>query len=417
MVNTHQLKQYLIEGDNPFLLSNDNNKKTIMLSGAWGAGKTHFWQNEIEPDLQKKLKEQEKACVYVSLYGKTSLESIKQEILIKASSEKPLLSKEVSTFGIDALSSIKDSELLIGKIAQAADSLNKYRKSSKGTQKLEKGGIICFDDFERKSKEIDLNDLFGFISHLALTMECKVVIILNSDVFEGKDEEIFKNVKEKTVNKYFYFKPTIEELFESIYSSDQKYSALAEHKNAILDAIKETEELNARLYIQVLDNCLECYEKRTLNLSTIRVLVVATSNFILNHNVFEYMIPTDTRKHTIVSSRRQHITYKETNDYPRIIRESLIRITLKSDKNISTLREIEYLELIHFIDKELKRKNTNGNHDISTAEHDEVIKWLNNHENNLKALWKYGYQLYYVADVDEETYNEIAQFVESGILL
>ena len=50
------LKEYLINEDDGFLLNPDNNSKTIMLSGAWGAGKTHFWQNEIEPILSEKLK-------------------------------------------------------------------------------------------------------------------------------------------------------------------------------------------------------------------------------------------------------------------------------------------------------------------------------------------------------------------------
>ncbi len=57
------------------------------------------------------------------------------------------------------------------------------------------GGIVCFDDFERKSKKIDLNDLFGFITQLSIDMNCKVVIILNSDVFKGEEARIFPKCK------------------------------------------------------------------------------------------------------------------------------------------------------------------------------------------------------------------------------
>ncbi|CAA6810927.1 MAG: Unknown protein [uncultured Sulfurovum sp.] len=48
------LKEYLM-GDDGYLLNDDNNGKTVMLSGAWGSGKTHFWQNEIEDDLTQEL--------------------------------------------------------------------------------------------------------------------------------------------------------------------------------------------------------------------------------------------------------------------------------------------------------------------------------------------------------------------------
>jgi len=65
-------------------LDDANNGKTIMISGAWGAGKTHFWQNEIEKELAEKLKEKEKACVYVSLYGKESILEIKSTIYREA---------------------------------------------------------------------------------------------------------------------------------------------------------------------------------------------------------------------------------------------------------------------------------------------------------------------------------------------
>ena len=33
---------------------------------------------------------------------------------------------------------------------------------------IEPNTIICFDDFERKSKNIDLNELFGFINQFTL---------------------------------------------------------------------------------------------------------------------------------------------------------------------------------------------------------------------------------------------------------
>ena len=114
MSNTEELKKYLINEDKKdlgFLLKPENNGKTIMLSGAWGAGKTHFWQKTIEPVLSKKLKEHKtsdevddaKASVYVSLYGKDNIESLKNEILFKAyesiKDENKLAKRAISAFG------------------------------------------------------------------------------------------------------------------------------------------------------------------------------------------------------------------------------------------------------------------------------------------------------------------------------
>ena len=437
MTNTAKLKEYLIDKENAFLINDDNNKKTIMLSGAWGAGKTHFWQEEIEPTLKTKL-HKDKACVYVSLYGKDNLDSLKQEVLIKAFSDNQLLSDEVSTFGVDALSSIKDGDFLVGKLIKSGVDYNNSRKSKKGKNKIKDGGVICFDDFERKSKEIDLNDLFGFISQLSIEMNCKVVIILNSDVFNGKEAEVFKRVKEKTVNKFFYFNPTIEELFESI-SKDEKYDKLNDYKSKILETIKETEELNARIYVQVLDNCLEWVESgKNIDDKVIRVLVLTTINFVLNHIILDYAVVRKKRTSTFFYNPKIHfvpyftllkgitrlinlervsfLQYNIITDYSILLEESHYTKVQSATNYINSMKYITEDDRL----QDIMLKAIQFGHQkslLTEKSQDEHLKWIKENEFLLKAVWKYGYRLYYVGEVLEEVYKEIAEFVESGILL
>jgi len=432
MANSHELKQYLLEeGDTPFLLNDNNNGKTIMLSGAWGAGKTHFWQNEIESILQEELKKQEKACVYVSLYGKTSIDEIKLDIFQKAYNsivKEDVISKSASLFSsiTPTLNAMAEhfGEKLVGKgVLEEFEKAQQNKETTKANEILKNGSIICLDDFERKSKAIDLNDLFGFISQLALEMKCKVVIILNSDVFEGKKAEVFKNVKEKTINKYFYFNPTIEELFESIYQSETKYSVLNEYRNNILKAIKESEELNARLYIQVLDNCLEWHQKRELDESSVRVLVLATINFVLNHIILNYATLTDSHRNLMGSKldAKQLFYQEELKQLPSLVQE-MMKIDIHGiGYDALIYRERVKLKdlssLINDIEQKFKEIDNKGVNKIPTILQEQALKSLEENRSKLQALFKYGYQLYYVADVDEDTYNEIAKFIESGILL
>jgi len=410
LTKTEILKQYLLEKDNAYLLDDNNNGKTIMLSGAWGSGKTHFWQHEIEPELKNKLKD--KACVYVSLYGKDNLDSLKKEILINASSIDNLLSKEVSSFGFDVLSSIKDSDMKIGQLFKAFSDATDSGKSSQGIEQLKNGGIICFDDFERKSDKINLNDLFGFISQLSIDLKCKTIIILNSEVFKGKDAETFSNVKEKTISKFFYFAPSIEELFKSI-SNNPKYNKINNYKTYILSVIKETEELNARLYIQALDNCLEWLNvKKNIDSKIIRVLILSTFNFILHHVSLDYKnIIFNTNGIAIL--RYTHIPLLEfiyqtygyihnaTNKEEYCIKSNLISCE-------TFIQDI--LRSITFSDK-------NGKSKFTDKAQEEYLNWLMINKSNLCALLKYGHSLYYVSDVEESTYTEITTFITTGILL
>jgi len=419
---TDILKHYLLEKDNPYLLDENNNGKTIMLSGAWGSGKTHFWQEAIEPDLKTKL--EDKACLYVSLYGKDNLDSLKKEILINASSVDNLLSKEVASFGFDVLSSIKDSDLKIGQLFKAFSEATDSGKSSKGLEQLKDGGIICFDDFERKSEKINLNDLFDFISQLAIELNCKIIIILNSDVFTGKEAEIFSNVKEKTISKFFYFNPSPEELFNSI-SDNSKYDALNEYKTNILSAIEETEELNARIYTQVLDNCLEWLEvKKGIDSNSIRVLVLSTFNFVLNHIILlrpkffptgykedynivytQFNFP-DTRLYKIFPSR-------QSTTFPLSREEVLGR---KEDAFMRRYPNDTTLSLPDKIRRKLS-ETKNDSHIFSDSQQTSLLNWLNIESKRLDALWKYGYSLYYIDDINQNSYSEVSQFVETGILL
>ncbi|MCB4763099.1 MAG: hypothetical protein LGB78_04230, partial [Sulfurovum sp.] len=305
---------------------------------------------------------------------------------------------------------------------QATDKAKDYidnEKLNKAQEAIRDGGVICFDDFERKSKKIDLNDLFGVLTQLSLDFNCKVVIILNSDVFEGEEANVFKTVKEKTVNKFFYFEPTIEELFNSIYESNEKYKKLDAYRAEILKAIEETEELNARIYIQVLDNCLEWIGKG-YDKNTIRSLVFISVNFILNDLIL-------TKPIRIKSgySQFENIVYSEIN-YPdnRLCMASPARKI--SENNIKfedmTGRKLggkEYNQKTSLIEKifEILSENKKTGHEFSETEQVAIRSWINKNKRKLDAIWKYGYQLYCMDTIDDSTYNKQANFVKSGILL
>jgi hypothetical protein len=294
--NQENLEKYLI-GNDGYLKNDISNGKIIMLSGKWGSGKTHFWQKNIEENLKKEKIPNN----YISLYGKTSIQEIKNEVFLKIFESMDIfkiddksfglakdtanlitdLTKSVSVFGFNL-----DLSKIVDKSFEKLEKVKEEKKEKDIKNTLNSGVIICFDDFERKSKDIDLNDLFGFITNLTIEFDCKVVIILNDDVFEGEEKKIFSNVKEKSVSKFLKYEPTIKELFETIFGDD-RYRILDEHKEIILKTIEETEELNARIYIQVLDNLVEWIEKeQDKNDEVLRCLILVNINFILYHTIF-----------------------------------------------------------------------------------------------------------------------------------
>ncbi|MCG3715368.1 P-loop NTPase fold protein [Aliarcobacter butzleri] len=405
MTNQERIKEYLI-GENGYLKSNISNHKIIMLSGKWGSGKTFFWKNKIIEELNKDKKIPNH---YISLYGKKSIEEIENEIFLKIfesvdsfeSREKAVkLSKNV----VNLLSSFSSAvnffgvNLDISKVSDKPfdklDEILKNNKLQKTVEYLNSGAIICFDDFERKSKDIDLNDLFGFITQLTLNFSCKVVIILNDDAFEESDKTIFSNVKEKSVSKYLKYEPTIKELFEIIFENES-YKKLDEYKELILQTIQKADILNARIYIQILDNFIEWIDNnQDKNQNTLRSLILININFILYH--------------TFLYSK--YINNMNMNKYVYHI-DTQISTNFGFLYSNDILRHNNFLHFKMELEDQIKRKKDSLDELIRTD-----LKFIEDNILLFKSIY-FANKLDIGRGIDDDTFTKINKFVETGIII
>lgn len=419
MSNQKRLKEYLV-GKKGYLKENLSNGKVIMLSGKWGSGKTHFWQNKIQTvlnDEDKKIPNH-----YISLYGKTSIQEIKNEVFLKifesvdsfeveekgtklAKNTVDLISLFTKSVGID-LSKFTDKPF------ENFQKMLDDKKLKKTEEYLNSGAIICFDDFERKSKDIDLNDLFGFITQLTLNFDCKVVIILNDDVFEGEEKNVFSRVKEKSVSKFLKYEPTIKELFETIFSDD-RYRTLDDYKEIILKTIEEAQELNARIYIQVLDNLVEWIEKnQEINDDILRCLILVNINFILYHTILYRERPKDKKKNFYI-----HCIGKLKDwefDYYLINWQGISMVDF--DYIVDNMKDasVEHPENFEKYVIRLKDKKANKN------DKEEKLREIKEFIDDNLILFKsdfFANKLNISKNVDDKTFQKINNFIETGILI
>lgn len=402
--NQERLKNYLVGNEKSYLKTDISNGKVIMLSGKWGSGKTFFWKELSNSEIIQFQEKNQKAYVYCSLYGNTSIEKIEDNIYAQAylcsvGGENIVLNgyKKAKDFGkrFGSFCSLFD----VSKLVDGIDEIQQNNIKKSALSYLSNGGLICFDDFERKSKDIDLNDLFGLISHFAIGLDCKVVIILNDDVFEGEEKKIFSNVKEKSVSKFLKYEPSIKELFETIFSNE-RYRVLDKHKEMILKTIEETEELNARIYIQVLDNLVEWIDRnQETDVDNLRCLILVNINFILFHTIF---FRDGKVKDSSVSNL--HKILKLSNEDYDYMKNNYV--------GISSFREPETFEkyVVKIQDRYINKK------DIKDETVRMKIQFI---EDNL-ILFKSDYfanKLDISRNVDDETFQKINNYIETGILI
>ena len=74
-MTNNELNQFILH-----YLVEDKTHSAIMLTGAWGTGKSYYIQNELVPFLKE---EHKKDCVMVSLYGIKSTAEISRSIYIE----------------------------------------------------------------------------------------------------------------------------------------------------------------------------------------------------------------------------------------------------------------------------------------------------------------------------------------------
>ena len=196
------------------------------INGSWGVGKTHFWNDFVE----KNLTLQENTIPYVSLFGKESIKDILTSIMIQISKHAKWAEEAREVMGTSNF--------------QGIDFVSMF---SIGKPRDFKDIIVCFDDFERISNKLDINDVLGLISDLKEQKNCKVIMILNQEELGENAEKCLTKYKDKIINYEFKYEPTPEESYELVKEE------LKHFERYLLDYIKEKNIVNIRVLKRLID--------------------------------------------------------------------------------------------------------------------------------------------------------------------
>jgi hypothetical protein len=173
----------------------------LCISGPWGVGKTYLWKDTLKKGPVPALPDYS----YVSLFGIDSLEALKMAIYANK-----------GTLGKAPVDEWRNKIWRGGKKAQPLLELTPYVGNlvkALGTlyfSQVEKQ-IVCIDDLERRSKNLDVKDTLGLISFLKEERKSKVVLLLNDGQLDPAGAETFRGHFEKTIDVHMRFEATAEE--------------------------------------------------------------------------------------------------------------------------------------------------------------------------------------------------------------
>lgn len=186
--------------------------EVMCIRGNWGTGKTYSWD-----DVLKKSAAEEGgiACnkyAYVSLFGKNSVEDVKREI-VNQTIAHDRIGKE---FNPDDLSAIYQDGLSVAKkgagLLSGIFGDSYYGAAMSVMSLLIRDRLVCIDDLERKGEQLRSADILGLISQLKEERKCKIVLLLNDEQLEDREE--FEGYLEKVVDINLRFAPSAPESAE-----------------------------------------------------------------------------------------------------------------------------------------------------------------------------------------------------------
>lgn len=199
MMDTEELTAYIKN-----YLENDKTRSAIMLTGAWGCGKSYYIQNVLTKELNKCNHD----VAIVSLYGLKTIAELNKSIYLELRAKralKKLASKKknketkksnklfnwIKKHGKEAAS----GTALVGKtiIKGVAGFFNvPVEFSDKDLEKLYtsinlNGKLIVLEDLERSS--IDIIEIMGYVNNLVEQDGVKVLLVANeSEIIKSKND-------------------------------------------------------------------------------------------------------------------------------------------------------------------------------------------------------------------------------------
>lgn len=187
--------------------------RAVALIGSWGRGKTHLWRH-----LVKSTPNQPRAKYsYVSLFGVNSLDDLKLAIFQREIDAGPPPTKP----GWWARQKAKlPGRAVAESVTQLenpwVNNLNAlYRTVVFSRVKCR---LICLDDFERKGKDLALEEVLGLITFLCEERECAVVLILNDTTMDSIDD--WNKYREKVFHAEVTYRPSTETCINIIFGTE-----------------------------------------------------------------------------------------------------------------------------------------------------------------------------------------------------
>lgn len=369
--------------------------KTVLVDGDWGIGKTYLIKNKF-------IKEEKYKTIYASIFGLNSISELNLYILNEMNKVLGFLKK-----GYDILSG-KDFGILSVSF-QLPEVKNESSFFLKHKSKKE-NIIVIVDDIERKSKNIDINELMGFFETISNIDNVKLILIANTEKLSEEDRKCFDNYKEKIIEKIYkvdsYSSNAEKVIIKSNLNNNLKVSEIVENYfkkcdvnnlrtlKKCIDFIKQNDN-----YINF-DKLTQEQKAEIIELEICTVIEKISKNYLKEESKEEFIIQLYDNKMVRYINNKY---FKNSNPYYKNkIIDLLIRIyddidieenaktidCIYEEINNTNIESIEKIDPFYLSEEQLKQrvKTFNDNYMNKVADNLDIYEWF----KKLSYLYTYA---------------------------
>lgn len=221
----------------------ENKRKTILIEGNWGIGKTYSYR--------KFIKNNNFNDIYISLFNILDINEIDKKIILKH-----FFKNKSKYFENKLLEKINPKGLFqkffginIANFSEVLNVANIFEILDINILDFSKDTIICFDDLERLDDELNFKNILGKIEQLH--NKVTIVIICNTEKLPEENKKIFDEYKEKIIDSIYQMSE-----LDSIFITDfiKELNLKAESQKFLIDFFLKNGNNNLRYLQKVKDN-------------------------------------------------------------------------------------------------------------------------------------------------------------------
>jgi len=321
----------------------DNSNFALLITGEWGTGKTYFFKNILRKQIEETPMYEDASKNYkpilISLFGIKSIEEIQTQIFL---SIYPLLKSKSIKLGTSLLKPLIQAIIKLNSLGDMADFIPKIDLERSDLIKINEL-VICFDDLERLSTSINIEEVIGYINSLVENENIKILIIANENKI---DKAKFTVLKEKIIGNTIEFIPdnikSYEGIIETLFKGSPSYHTFLTKNKTEISNLFNKHSSNLRILKFATSYFHRIYSEIKNNLTSENILKEREDEILMQLLKFTVSISIEYKEGRISFKNRQNLNFNGVQNWANISLDDIIDNNNQTD-NESTYKN-QYLK-------------------------------------------------------------------------